>query len=68
MRYMTMDDSEEDDRERKRRERPKRGPKPKRCVVCKGNLESDGYGEYVHAETGFYLAYEREAYHVAVAR
>jgi hypothetical protein len=33
-------------------------PKLKRCARCRNHVESDGYGELVHAETNLYFEYD----------
>ena len=61
--YMLMDDPFQygaEDTDKPKRDKQKKNPKvrPKRCSVCRQSVESDGYGEYVHSNTGMYCDYD----------
>lgn len=39
-----------------------------RCIVCHKDIEEDGYGELIHAESGLYGVYDRDGTLTHVAR
>jgi hypothetical protein len=47
---------EDEQPKKKRDKKPK--IRPKRCAVCRQNVEPDGYGEWVHSNTGMYCEYD----------
>lgn len=57
--YLTWDETfgyEEEKPKRKEKKKPK--VRPKRCTICRQNVETDGYGEWVHSNTGLYGEYD----------
>jgi hypothetical protein len=61
--YMVYDEAfayNAEDTDKPKREKKKPKVRPKRCSVCRQNVESDGYGEYIHSNTGLYCDYDEK--------